>query len=168
MANAGLLRRATGATAFFIAAPGSVAGLLPWMISARWQRGETPGAVRILGVLLVGVGLVSLVESFVRFVVEGRGTPAPAAPPVRLVVRGQYGFVRNPMYVALVTIVLGQALWLGNWSVLAYAMVLWALFHLRVVLGEEPVLLRQFGESFEQYRRSVPRWLPRRTAWRAT
>ena len=88
------------------------------------------------------------------------------APPKHLVVSGQYRFVRNPMYVALVIIVLGQAMWLVNWSVLAYAGILWLLFHLRVVPGEEQALLQQYGASFEEYRRCVPRWFPRVAPWR--
>jgi protein-S-isoprenylcysteine O-methyltransferase Ste14 len=168
MARRGLLGWAIGASAFFVAAPGSVAGLLPFLISAGWQRGPVPEPVRGIGLGLVGAGLVSVVESFVRFVVQGEGTPAPVAPPKQLVVTGQYRHVRNPMYVALVTIVSGQALWLGNWSVLEYAGVLWVFFHLRVVLGEEPALVRQFGEPFERYRRNVPRWIPRWTGWQAT
>ena len=111
--------------------------------------------------LLVALGVASLLESFARFVRRGQGTPAPIAPPKHLVITGQYRYVRNPMYVALVAIVAGQAAWLASGPLVLYALVLCVLFHLRVVTYEEPTLARQFGESFELYRRHVPRWLPR-------
>ncbi|HEX9188640.1 MAG TPA: isoprenylcysteine carboxylmethyltransferase family protein [Vicinamibacteria bacterium] len=123
--------------------------------------------VRVAGAGLVLAGLVSLVECFVRFVVRGHGTPAPVAPPTRLVVTGQYRFVRNPMYEALVAAVVGQAAWLGSGALLAYAIVLWALFHLRVVSHEEPALARRFGAEYDAYRRGVHRWLPRARPWRS-
>jgi protein-S-isoprenylcysteine O-methyltransferase Ste14 len=160
------LRTALGAALFFCVAPGGVAGLAPYLISGWRRAADVPPVVRGLGVGLVLIGLASLVESFVRFVVQGEGTPAPNAPPTRLVVTGQYRHVRNPMYVALVAIVAGQAAWLGSVSLLVYASVLWALFHLRVILYEEPVLERQFGATFDAYRRGVRRWIPRFTPWR--
>jgi protein-S-isoprenylcysteine O-methyltransferase Ste14 len=167
VANVRLVRLALGALVFFILAPGMLAGVAPGIISGWWHQGEAPAAVRALGLVLVSVGLASLVESFARFVLHGHGTPAPTAPPTVLVVTGQYRYVRNPMYIALVTIVVGQGVWLASGPLFAYAVVLWALFHLRVVAEEESILARQFGDSFDQYRRNVPRWLPRRTAWRA-
>jgi len=162
-----LTRRALGTLAFFIVAPGTVAGVVPWIISGGWQRGDVPSPVSAVGAFLVVVGLTSLVESFARFVIRGHGTPAPVAPPAQLVVTGQYRHVRNPMYVALVLSVWGQAAWLGSGALFLYGAALWLLFHLRAVLYEEPTLARQFGTSFEDYRGGVPRWLPRLTPWRA-
>jgi len=154
---------ALGSIAFFCVAPGTVAGLVPFMITGWRQASSVSPPVRAAGGLLVLVGLVSLLESFARFVVRGRGTPAPVAPPTNLVVTGQYRYVRNPMYLALVGIVVGQAAWLGSGALLGYAAVLWVLFHLRVVWYEEPTLARQFGASYEGYRRGVHRWRPRAT-----
>jgi protein-S-isoprenylcysteine O-methyltransferase Ste14 len=111
-------------------------------------------------------GLMSLAESMVQFVVRGHGTPAPVAPPTALVVTGQYRYVRNPMYVAVVSLVLGQAAWLGSPALLIYAAVLLVLFHIFVVSHEEPTLARRFGASFEEYRGHVRRWWPRLTGWR--
>jgi protein-S-isoprenylcysteine O-methyltransferase Ste14 len=93
---------------------------------------------------------------------RGRGTPAPIAPTEHLVVGGPFRWVRNPGYVAVVSLVVGQALVFGSGAVLAYAAVLAVGFHLFVVLYEEPTLRRQFGEEYEAYCREVPRWFPRR------
>jgi protein-S-isoprenylcysteine O-methyltransferase Ste14 len=159
-------KNASGAALFFILAPGSVAGLVPYLLT-RWRvEAELPLAVRIAGGLLIAAGVASVVESFGRFVIRGRGTPAPVAPPTRLVVSGQYRHVRNPMYVALVATVLGQAVVLGSWGLVAYAGLLLVLFHLRVVTYEEPRLAAQFGAQFAAYRAAVPRWVPCVTAWR--
>jgi protein-S-isoprenylcysteine O-methyltransferase Ste14 len=166
MADRGLVRSVTGAVVFFCVAPGGVAALAPYLLTG-WRRGAAmPVAVRGAGLLLIAAGVAALAECFVRFVVRGRGTPAPMAPPSRLVVSGLYRHVRNPMYVALVAIVCGQAAWLGSRVLLLYAGVLWGLFHVRVVTYEEPALRRLFGPSFEEYRAGVPRWRPRVTAWR--
>lgn len=159
-------RAALGAAAFFVVAPGSVAGLAPYLISGWRVAHRLPEPARLAGAAMLAVGLASVVESFVRFVVRGLGTPAPVAPPRRLVVSGQYRHVRNPMYVALVAVVLGQALWLGSAALAAYAAALLLIFHLRVVTYEEPRLTEQFGAEFAAYRRGVPRWIPRTTPWR--
>ncbi|MDP9240977.1 MAG: phosphatidylethanolamine N-methyltransferase family protein, partial [Actinomycetota bacterium] len=108
---------AIGSAVFFIAAPCVVAGVLPWWIS-DWALARPHGWVAtvrlVAGSALVLVSLVVLLRAFVRFVVEGIGTPAPVAPTERLVVGGDYRYVRNPMYVAVVAIVLGQALVFGS------------------------------------------------------
>ncbi|HET9317357.1 MAG TPA: isoprenylcysteine carboxylmethyltransferase family protein [Vicinamibacteria bacterium] len=152
-----------GSLAFLVLAPGVVAGYVPYLIS-RWRRQPAVpglGAGRAAGVLLVLAGVSSLLHSFARFALEGRGTPAPVAPTETLVVSGQYRYVRNPMYVAVVGIVLGQALFFGSVALAWYALVLWALFHAFVLAYEEPTLLRAYGGSYERYRASVNRWLPR-------
>src|SRR5262249_19139083 len=96
-----------------------------------------------------------------RFVVEGRGTPAPIAPTEHLVVGGPFRWVRNPGYIAVIALLLGQALLLGSSAVLAYATVVALGFHLFVVFYEEPTLRRQFGAEYETYCHAVPRWIPR-------
>ena len=143
-------------------------GLVPWLLTG-W-RGEEPfepwWPVRVAGALLLSAGLGVLVQSFVRFVVEGSGTPAPVAPTERLVVGGAYRHVRNPMYVAVTAIIAGQALLLGQLRLLAYAVAFWALVAAFVRFHEEPVLRRRFGGSYEEYRAAVPGWLPRLRPWR--
>jgi protein-S-isoprenylcysteine O-methyltransferase Ste14 len=164
------VRRTTaglGTAAFFVAAPGLAAGLIPWLLT-RWQAGNAGGfriPLIVAGSLLTLAGTAVLVQAFARFVTEGRGTPAPVAPTERLVVGGLYRFVRNPMYLAVLTAIVGQALILARPVLLAYAATLWVVFAAFVRLYEEPTLFRQFGESYDEYRRAVPAWWPRRTAW---
>jgi protein-S-isoprenylcysteine O-methyltransferase Ste14 len=161
-------RALLGSLVFLVLAPGAVSGLVPWWLS-RWQLqppflGLAP--LRVLGGILVAAGVAALLDSFARFALRGLGTPAPVAPPRHLVVTGLYRHVRNPMYVANVAAVLGQALLLGDARVLWYAGVLWLAFHLFVLGYEEPALGRTFGAEYDAYRASVPRWIPRITAWR--
>jgi len=116
---------------------------------------------RWLGVALIVLALPVLADFLVRFVREGHGTPAPVAPPERLVVRGVFRYVRNPSYVAGVAAVVGQGLLFASVEVLVYALALAVGFHLFVVLYEEPTLRRKFGAAYEAYCRDVGRWLPR-------
>ena len=156
-----------GSLIFLVVVPGTVAGAVPFLMT-RWRvQPMLPelGASRFVGGMLVLLGLASLVESVLRFALVGLGTPAPVAPPTRLVVSGQYRIVRNPMYVAVLAIVLGQALLLGSAALLGYAVALWVLFFAFVLLYEEPVLRARFGESYEAYRRHVRRWWPRPRPW---
>lgn len=147
---------------FFVAAPGTVVGLLPWLIT-RW---EFPGwgVAQVVGVVLVVAGLVPAASAFVEFVHAG-GTPIPAAPTQRLVVSGFNRYVRNPMYVGLLLSILGQALLFGNFWLLAYAVAAWAVPAAFVRWYEEPTLARTFGTEYEEYRRAVPAWLPRLRPW---
>lgn len=161
------LTASLGAAVFLLLAPGTVAGLIPWWIS-RWQMRPPLGgfaALRWLGVALIALGLAVLVESFARFAWQGLGTPAPVLPTRHLVVRGFYRWVRNPMYVAVVSIVLGQGLWFGDVRLLGYAALVWLAFHLFVIGYEEPTLRRTFGAEFETFQANVPRWVPRLRPW---
>jgi protein-S-isoprenylcysteine O-methyltransferase Ste14 len=160
-----LRRAALGSALFFVVAPGVVVGVLPWWIT-RWDLRPTPMPVRVLGGLLVAVALPVLVGAFLRFVRDGLGTPAPVAPTERLVVTGAYRHVRNPMYVAVVSAIVGQALLLGQPVLLAYAALIAFLVVSFVRLYEEPVLRRQFGDEYEAYRRAVPGWVPRLHPWK--
>lgn len=164
-------RRAWGAVigslVFLVVAPGTVAGWVPFWLT-RWRVQPpllgAPG-LRMVGATLIIVGLASLVESFLRFAIVGLGTPAPVAPPTRLVISGQYRYVRNPMYVAVLAIVVGQGLMLGSVVLLRYAVVLWLLVHAFVRLYEEPTLKGKFGSSYDAYRQNVRRWWPRIRPW---
>lgn len=152
-----------GSLLFLVVAPGTLAGLLPWWIT-RWRLLPPLlgwSGLRVLGGLLVLLGVTVLLESFGRFALQGRGTPAPVLPPERLVVRGFYRHVRNPMYVAVTSLILGQGLLLGSAAVLQYALVVLLGFHLFVLAYEEPTLRRQFGAEYESYCADVRRWLPR-------
>jgi protein-S-isoprenylcysteine O-methyltransferase Ste14 len=108
---------------------------------------------------------MALIRAFVRFVMEGLGTPAPIAAPDRLVIGGVYRYVRNPMYVAVVAAIVGQALLFGQLGLLIYAVAVWLLVAAFVHLYEEPTLTRRFGADYEAYRRAVPAWWPRLRPW---
>ena len=111
---------AAGSTVFFVLAPGFVAGLVPWRISERFADSSSLGwPIQTLGVLLMAAGALVLLDSFVRFVMHF-GTPAQIFPTENLVVTGLYRYVRNPMYVAVITVIIGQSLLLGSASVLGY------------------------------------------------
>ncbi len=155
---------ALGTAAFFALAPGVVVGVVPWWIT-RWTMLPAPAGLRLLGVVLLLIALPVLVSAFVRFARDGLGTPAPVAPTERLVVTGTYRHVRNPMYLAVLSAIVGQAFLLGQPMLLSYAGLVAVLVVSFVKLYEEPALLRQFGDQYEAYRRAVPGWWPRLTPW---
>jgi protein-S-isoprenylcysteine O-methyltransferase Ste14 len=157
-----------GSLLWLVLAPGIVAGWVPfWLTSWRLEPPFFGAAVlRVLGGAVVAAGLAALVECFWRFAAVGLGTPAPVAPPTRLVVSGQYSHVRNPMYVAIVAALIGQGLLLGSAVLLRYAALIWLIFHVWVLLYEEPRLASRFGASYDAYRKNVRRWWPRLRPWR--
>jgi protein-S-isoprenylcysteine O-methyltransferase Ste14 len=154
---------AVGSAVFFVVGTGIMVSLIPWLL-AGWQvREPAPywALILVLGVVLLVAGLIVLVQAFVRFVVEGFGTPVPIAAPDLLVVGGLYRNVRNPMYVAVLAAIVGQALLLGQLGLLLYAATLWLIVAAFVRWYEEPTLARRFGADYEAYRRAVPTWWPR-------
>src|SRR5215213_2384800 len=157
---------ALGSLAWLVLAPGTVCGLVPWLITG-WRRPGDPAAwVDVLGWVLVVAGAAVLGQAFVAFAWHGRGTPAPAAPTEALVVHGAYRHVRNPMYVAVVAVVLGQVLVFGSWGLFAYAVVIALAQAAFVHLYEEPTLREAYGPAYDEFCANVPRWLPRITPWR--
>jgi protein-S-isoprenylcysteine O-methyltransferase Ste14 len=157
-----------GTAVFLFVAPGTAVGLVPWWIS-RWRfqsplLGFTP--FRIIGVVLIATGLPMLLESFKRFALQGLGTPAPVFPTKHLVVTGFYRYVRNPMYAAVVSMILGQALVLGDIHLLEYAGLFWLATHIFVMVYEEPTLRSTYGAEYESFCANVHRWIPRLTPWR--
>jgi protein-S-isoprenylcysteine O-methyltransferase Ste14 len=158
---------AIGTSVFFAAAPGVVAGVVPWLLTG-WRVG-TPtdhwAAVRVFGGLLVAACAAVLVSAFARFAREGLGTPAPVAPTEHLVVGGLYRYVRNPMYLAVVGAIVGQALLFGQPALLVYAALVASAVTTFVYGYEQPTLAEQFGAEYAAYRRAVPAWLPRLRPW---
>ena len=153
------MRRAfaiAGSALFMVLAPGTVAGLVPWWIS-RWQfEPHSPLwlPLQIVGAAMITTGALVLL-----------GTPAPTFPTRQLVVTGLYRYVRNPMYIAVVALIVGQGLIFANIRVLEYGALIWLAFHLFVVSYEEPALHKSFGPEYETFCRHVSRWRPRLHPW---
>ena len=159
-----------GSLFFLVIAPGTVAGYVPWRIS-RWHFNDPLfgiPAIRFAGVLLILAGLPVLLDSFARFALQGLGTPAPVFPTQHLVVTGLFRYVRNPMYIAVLSLTLGQGLLFGNTPLLEYAAALAIGFHLFVLLYEEPTLRRTYGPEYDEFCANVRRWLPRLRPWRGS
>jgi protein-S-isoprenylcysteine O-methyltransferase Ste14 len=156
-----------GSAVFLFIAPGTVAGLVPWWMG-QW-RIHPPffgfAFLRFVGWMLIAAGLVILFEACLRFALKGIGTPAPIYPTRHLVVTGTYRYVRNPMYVAVVSLILGQALLFGDIHVLEYGFCAWLVTHIFVVAYEEPTLRRSFPDGYAAFTTHVPRWIPRLTPW---
>jgi protein-S-isoprenylcysteine O-methyltransferase Ste14 len=141
-----------------------MAGLIPYALT-NWDSADPPASLIALGAGLVLAGIAVLLHAFGRFVLEGAGTPAPIAPTERLVVGGIYRYVRNPMYVAVIATIIGQALIFGRPVLLAYAALFWLTVASFVHFYEEPTLRARYGDDYEAYCRAVPGWLPRRRPW---
>src|SRR5947208_1929183 len=150
-------RAALGSFVFLILAPGMVAGFGPWLIT-KWAAHDWTFPVRAAAAVILATGVLTLLHAFLRFVVEGTGTPAPVAPTQRLVVGGAYRYVRNPMYLAVGGVILGQALLLGQSVLLAWLACFALAVEAFVRLYEEPALTNRYGDDYRDYCSSVPRW----------
>lgn len=162
-----MLRAILGSALFLLVAPGTVAFAVPLWIrrSGRpsiWLEGFP---LRLIGAMLLTAGAMILFDSFARFAIEGLGTPAPPMPTRKLIVSGLYRHVRNPIYVAVLSLIFGQALLWADASVLAYGALIGAGFHLFVILYEEPTLMRVFAAEYAMFQANVPRWIPRLNPW---
>lgn len=154
----------TGAVArtviFTVLVPGTVTVVIP----SRLAPADAEFSLRgfgVLGVLLIALGAALYFWCAWDFAWTGRGTPAPVDPPRLLVARGPYRVVRNPMYAGVLFVLFGESIAFASGVLAQYALGAWLLFHLLVVFYEEPTLGRKFGASYEDYRRAVPRWIPR-------
>ena len=157
-------RAALYTAVFFVLAPGGNAALVPWLVT-RWQHPDR-GPLAVVGYVLVAAGAAVVVACFVRFVTEGRGTPAPVAPTETLVVGGLYRHVRNPMYVGVAWAIAGQALVFRSWGVAVWLGIFLVAVVAFVKGYEEPRLAEQFGASYDRYRAAVPGWWPRLRPYR--
>jgi protein-S-isoprenylcysteine O-methyltransferase Ste14 len=138
----------------FLALPGMVAFVIPlWFIVPRDRR-----ITDAIGIIPLGLGIVLLLWCVREFYIAGRGTLAPWAPPRHLVMSGLYRYSRNPMYIAVTTILFGWALLFRSRSLAYYAILFMLVFVVRVMLAEEPFLARTYGEKWARYRSEVPRW----------
>lgn len=149
---------------FALLLPGTVTLVIPYSILAPQGPITVPrwAVPQFMGSLLIGAGAAVLIRCIVDFARVGRGTLAPVDAPRQLVVRGLYRYVRNPMYVGVLSILLGEAALFQSAPLIMYAVIWLLVVNLFVIFYEEPALRRQFGESYEHYRRSVGRWIPGR------
>jgi protein-S-isoprenylcysteine O-methyltransferase Ste14 len=148
---------------FTILMPGMVGDLFPWLL-AQGTRGKlepTASAAWLVGLLPLALGIGLYFWCAGTFTFIGKGTPAPIDAPKVLVVQGPYRWVRNPMYIAVLLVILGQAIVFGSWLLVGYALLFCVVVHTFVVLVEEPSLREQFDGSYDDYLRHVHRWLPR-------
>ena len=159
-------RAAVGSLLFAVGMPGVMAGLVPYWLTDGWRGSGPPIALQVVGVALLVAGVAGLAHTVIRFVVEGLGTPFPAVPTENLVVGGLYRYVRNPMYLSVIEIILGQAAILGSATLVVYAALFWITVASFVRFYEEPTLAGRYGEQYEAYRQAVRAWWPRVTPWR--
>ena len=153
-----------GLAVFALLLPGTVTVVIPWLIVGRNHITQLSHWTlwSCAGLLPLAAGAATLFWCIWDFAVIGRGTLAPVDPPTQLVARGPYQYVRNPMYVGVALILLGEAVLFQSVVLLVYGAVFVAVAHGFVALYEEPTLHRQFGQSYEAYCRRVRRWWPRR------
>ena len=146
--------------------PGTVTGVVPGVLA--WTYGVNLGWWSAIGVLVLAGGLAFFAWTLTVFVTIGRGTLAPWDPTQRLVVRGPYRYVRNPMITAVLTILAGEALLLGSAAIAIWAATFFSINAIYFPLAEEPGLRRRFGPEYDEYRKNVPRWIPRLRPWDPT
>lgn len=145
---------------FTMVVPGTVAGYIPYRLTDRFaNRASEP--LEWIGIAVLAVGTAIYFRCAWEFAVRGLGTPAPIAPTKYLVTTALHRYIRNPMYVGVALVIVGEAALFRSLHVLEYAALMLTAAHAFVVFYEEPMLKRQFGESYEQYRRTVPRWIPK-------
>ena len=154
-------RAAAGSALFLVLAPGTMAVLVPYLLTG-WDAADPSIAAQVAGAVLIAAGAAVLLDAFARFALQGLGTPSPTTPTERLVITGPNRYVRNPMYLAVTALILGQWLLLGRPVLLAWAFVFLATTYAFVRGYEEPTLLAEYGEEYERYRATVPGWWPRR------
>ena len=146
---------------FLILVPGLLLGYFPYWIASTDTPLFDPGVFRHLGFLLWSISAVMMLWCFGEFTFRGRGTPAPIDPPKELVAVGLYRYVRNPMYVAGIIILIGWLIWSPSLPLILAPLIFFAATHFFVTVYEEPTLKRKFGKSYEDYLRKVPRWIPK-------
>jgi len=158
------VKAAVGSLLFFALNPGMMGGIVPWLLT-HWHSSDPPRALEVLGGALIVAGTGMLLATIARFVLEGSGTPAPVAPTEDLVIGGPYRYIRNPMYLAVLAAIIGQALLLGRLVLVIYAGLFWLVVASFVWLYEEPTLSARYGEQYAAYQRAVPGWWPRLRPW---
>ena len=148
---------------FTVIMPGTVAVYIPYWLLSSPSPPLPIGVVRYFGLLPMLLGAAIYFRCAWDFTFSGKGTPAPIDPPKELVVRGLYRYVRNPMYVGILTLLAGEVLFFASRQLFIYTGAIFLLFNLFIIFYEEPALRQKFGESYRRYCETVPRWIPRWT-----
>jgi protein-S-isoprenylcysteine O-methyltransferase Ste14 len=151
---------------FILLVQGTALAWLPYFIVRACGEHMVLDWWALPGPVAIALGGIAVLICDWDFATSGKGTPAPIDPPKKLVVRGLYRLVRNPMYVGVLAVLLGESLLFRSVCLPVLAAGFWLIFHLFVVLYEEPTLYRTFGSEYEAYCATVPRWIPGRTAWK--
>lgn len=147
---------------FTIIVPGAIMALIPYLLLSRTPSSFARiGPFQLFGLIPMAIGAAIYLRCAWDFASAGKGTPAPFDPPKRLVARGLYRFVRNPMYVGVLLTLLGEAWLFRSLTLFTYAAIVFTWEHLFIVFYEEPALRRKFGESYSGYLARTPRWIPR-------
>lgn len=147
---------------FTIVVPGTVAGLIPYLIQHNYEAlSLNLGPGRYVGIPLIILGILIYLATAGAFAIIGRGTPAPIRPTQKLVIEGLHRYVRNPMYLGVLSVLLGDALWFQSGLLLIYIAFFFAIFNAFILLYEEPTLRRTYAEDYIRYCESTPRWIPR-------
>ena len=146
-----------------IAVPGIACFYIPYrvLLASHVSFDQPFGLPQAIAFLMLSLGIYMILWVGVAFVRQGKGTPVPVDPPQHLVVSGLYCYVRNPMYVGAVLVVLAEALYFGSPWLVIYAAGLWAILHTAMLILEEPQLQRRFGTAYDEYQAQVPRWIPK-------
>ena len=145
--------------------PGLTLALVPRLITRFHRPDVQPAAATAAALVLIVLGLVRLLESIVRIVVIGKGTLVPTAPTRHPVVSGLYRRVRNPMYLGVLTVPVGEVSLFDSERMLVYLLCGWVAMHLFVYFYEEPSLVQTYADEYPIYKQNVPRWLPRSRSW---
>lgn len=145
--------------------PGFVLVYIPWWMTHFQVPKKVPGWQELIAGAMIAAGLIPLFASMLRFITEGRGTLVPAVPTEHLVVSGLYRYVRNPMYVGVLTTLAGETVLFARRQMMNYLIVVWIMIYLFVIFYEEPTLAHRHPDDYPRYKSNVPRWLPRLTPW---
>ena len=157
---------AASSVGWFVAVGGTFGCLLPYLLNDWHFHRPLPywAVAQAAGVVLIGAGLVPLVQSFIEFA-KADGTPVPVASPPRLVVSGFYRYVRNPIYAGFLGVLIGEVLLFASPGLVGYTLVAWCVGAAAVRFYEEPTLARRFGGEYQDYRHAVRAWVPRLHPW---
>ena len=144
--------------------PVTVLIIVPLLIEPHMV--PTSGFQLVAGLVVVLLGLFVMAQTILTFIRIGKGTLAPWSPTRKLIVGGMYAYVRNPMILGVITVLLGESIAFGSMSILTWAVLVFLINTVYFIFSEEPGLEKRFGDEYREYKRKVPRWIPRLRPWK--